>query len=421
MSGLSKKELEKQVQALEQALAQSRAALLDCKEKENQRKQLHRALAATTLISSISHHFNNILGIILGNTEMALNDLPQWDPARDWLAEIRTASLRAQGIVRQIQALSKTTDSKRPIHLTRMVEEALQQAADQLPAGVEIHHHLDLEPDIVMGNLVPLYSALVQVLTDAGLRIPDFRGNLRVSLEPVVVKADKTEPENAVAPGQYACLKIGSSGHDAAAAVERSSIAPDSETRLLHADKNNLSEDAVREIIRFHGGALTVAGTASEAASGPPDVKILLPTVDVCTAPAELRATEDTRKGTARILFVDDEIALVRLGKQMLSHYGYTVTTFVNPLNAIEAFRRHPDQFDLVITDLIMARMSGRELIDEMTKVRPDIPVIVCSGHSDLIDSEITDQPAVKAFLAKPIRMIELNNKIREVFAEKLL
>ena len=146
-----------------------------------------------------------------------------------------------------------------------------------------------------------------------------------------------------------------------------------------------------------------------------PVLEFFLPLVDVRTNRPEFNSSGAEKRGSERILFVDDEIALVRLGKQMLSHYGYKVTTCINPLKALEQFSAHPDQFDLVITDLTMPQMTGNQLIAEMIKIRPDIPVIVCSGHSDLIDSDITDQQGIKAFLAKPIRMIELKNKVREV------
>ena len=406
-------ELEKRIQDLEQALADSRAALNDCMNREKQRQQLQKALATATLAGGITHDFNNLLGIILGNTELALNDLPHWDPARDWLAEIKTASLRAQGIIRQMEALSKIANTRRAVHLKKIVQDMLSRMVEQLPSGVAIQERLDLDQDIVMADLLQLHKALTVLATIVCDRLSSSGGTLRVSLEPVVMAGGATVAETDVGPGKYGRLKIICSPPGNTAEGNDTFSCPGAKGPG-QARENDLSDAAVRDIVALHGGTVTISEAADESAT----IQILLPLVDVCTTIAPLNELEGIKK-IVRILFVDDEIALVRLGKQMLSHYGYVVETYVNPLNALEQFRKHPDQYDLVITDLTMPQMSGCELIKEMIKVRPDIPVIACSGHSDLIDSGITDQPAVKAFLAKPIRMIELNNKVREVVAEK--
>lgn len=246
------KELDQKIAALERENADIRQTLAQY--RKNAEKYPAMSPSIDVQAGELAHDFNNILGIILGNTELALKDLPQWDPARAWLTEIKTATLRAIRIVKRIPGLSVKTDD------------------NAMPADGE-----------------------------AGLEKDSF---------------------NLIASG---------------------------------------------------------------------------------------------KKGSERILFIDDEAAIVRLGKQMLASYGYAVTGSTDPIKALDAFKENPDFFDLVITDLIMPDMSGNLLVAELIKIRPNIPVIVCSGHADLIDSDITDQHGIKAFLAKPIRMIDLKNKVREV------
>jgi len=247
----STKELDRKIADMERENAQARQSI--DRHREDVEKYMAILASMSIRAGELANDFNNILGIILGNIELALKDLTEWDPAQAWLAEIKTATMRAISLVRRIPSFS---------------------GADGIPLPVD--------------------------------------------------------------------------------------------------EKAGLKKDPLKQ-----------------------------------------RAS--AKKGSERILFVDDETAIARLGKQMLEHYGYAVTVNIDPVKALNVFREDPNLFDLVITDLVMPGMSGSQLVAELVKIRPDIPVIVCSGHADLIDSDITDQKGIKAFLAKPIRMIDLNNKVREV------
>ncbi|MEZ4577946.1 MAG: response regulator [Desulfobacterales bacterium] len=398
---LLKKELEQRVQELEQSLAESQKALAACQEKENRALLFQKVSAIPALAGNVAHDFNNILGIILGNTELALNDLPQWDPAHVWLVEIKTASLRAQRIVRQMLAFSKNiADRKGPVHFKKVVENAISRLAVLMPSTVHMHPLPDMEQDIILADPAALDQALRQACTAVfGGRQPSPPEKLHIRLEAATLHPDQVSQVTVAASGNYACLRVFDDDNASYDEINDAAEGPDADL------------SAARTIIEDHGGVLAVQIPAKST----PVLEILLPLVDVRANKSEATPSGAEKRGSERILFVDDEIALVRLGKQMLSHYGYTVTTFINPLKALEEFRAHPDHFDLVITDLTMPQMTGNQLIAEMVKIRPTLPVIVCSGHSDLIDSEVTDQPGIKAFFAKPIRMIELKNKVWEV------
>ena len=382
------------------------------KKMENQLRQNQKMEAIGTLAGGVAHDFNNILGIILGNTELALNDLPGWDPAHIWLSEIKTASLRAKGIVNRILTFSrKIEDSIAPIHLRQAVKESMKLLAAMIPSSIEIQLKLASSRDIIMADPVQIHQIMMNLCTNAYHSMRERGGKLSVGLETLNLKKGQCAEFNVAEPGVYVKLNIKDTGPGMEKEILDRIFEPYFTTKDFSMG-SGMGLSVVHGIVKSLGGVTSVTSMPKKGSS----FVILFPVADVEIAENKFKKTDSVKKGSERILFVDDEIALARLGKQMLEHYGYSVTISVDPLKAIDQFRQDPDQFDMVITDLTMPNMSGNKLVEEMMKIRSDIPVIVCSGHSDLIDSDITDQKGIKAFLAKPIRMIDLNNKVREVF-----
>jgi len=382
------------------------------KNLENQLRQTQKMEAIGTLAGGVAHDFNNILGIILGNTEMALNDLPGWDPAHVWLAEIKTASLRAKEIVNRILTFSRKIDDKiGPIHLGQIIRSSMKLLAAMIPSSIDIQLKLSARQDIIMADPVQVHQIMMNLCTNAYHAMREAGGKLTVSLATVKLDSAQCAEFNVPKIGVYVRLSIKDTGHGMEKEIADRIFDPYFTTKDFSMG-SGLGLSVVHGIVKSLGGIVSVD---SELEKGSTFI-ILFPVADVEIAENEFKKTDSIKKGSERILFIDDEIALARLGKQMLEHYGYSVTISVNPLKALDQFRQDPNQFDMVITDLTMPNMSGSKLVAEMMKIRSDIPVIVCSGHSDLIDSDITDQKGIKAFLAKPIRMIDLNNKIREVF-----
>ncbi len=379
---------------------------------ENQLRQNQKMEAVGTLAGGVAHDFNNILGIILGNTELALNDLPGWDPAHVLLAEIKTASLRAKAIIKRIQSFSrKVDDHVVPIHLGLTIKDSMKLLTAMIPSSIEIKLQLTAGRDTIMADPVQIHQVMMNLCTNAYHAMRGNGGQLSVRLKTLNLDQRQCDALKVKHSGDYVQLSIEDTGHGIEKNVIERIFDPYFTTKDFSMG-SGLGLSVIHGIVESLGGVISVK---SEPKKGSMFV-ILLPVTDVEISENEFKKTATIKTGSERILFIDDEIALARLGKQMLGHYGYTVTMSVNPLKALDLFRQDPNQFDMVITDLTMPNMSGNELIDEMIAIRPDIPVIICSGHSDLIDSDITDQKGIKAFLAKPVRMIDLNNKIREVF-----
>jgi signal transduction histidine kinase/ActR/RegA family two-component response regulator len=408
---LTKKELEQKISDLEQEVVLNRQVIEKYKEQESRMHQPHRMDAIGTLAGGIAHDFNNILGIILGNTELALRDLPVWDPAHDLLAEIKTASIRAEAIVKRILSFSrKMEDHVMPIHLGPTIKESMRLLSAMIPSSIEIKMMLAASHDTILADPVQIHQVMTNICTNAYHAMRGVGGTLTIRLRTLSMENVKSDPnaKNSIA---YVQLSIEDTGHGIEKDVLDRIFEPYFTTKDFSMG-SGLGLSVVHGIVESLGGKISVISQLGKGST----FEILLPVADVKIPESEFKKTATIKTGTERILFIDDEIALARLGKQMLEHFGYTVTISINPLKALDLFRQDPGQFDMVITDLTMPNLSGKELIAEMIKVRPDIPVIICSGHSDLIDSDITDQKGIKAFLAKPVRMIDLNKKIREVF-----
>jgi CheY-like chemotaxis protein/anti-sigma regulatory factor (Ser/Thr protein kinase) len=261
-----------------------------------------------------------------------------------------------------------------------------------------------------LADPVQIHQVMMNICTNAYHAMRGNGGTLTVRLRTLSMEQVKRDP-SAKHSGEYVQLSIEDTGHGIEKEVIDRIFEPYFTTKDFSMG-SGLGLSVVHGIVESLGGQISVKSQPGKGST----FDILFPVSDDEISENAFKKTATIKTGTERILFIDDEIALARLGKQMLEHYGYTVTISVNPLKALDLFRQNPDQFDMVITDLTMPNMSGDELIAEMIKIRPDIPVIICSGHSDLIDSDITDQKGIKAFLAKPVRMIDLNKKIREVF-----
>lgn len=408
---LTKKELEQKISDLEQEVSVNRQVIKNYQRTENQVRQAQKMEAIGTLAGGVAHDFNNILGIILGNTELALRDLPAWDPAHVLLAEIKTASIRAEAIVNRILSFSrKIEDHIMPIHLGSTIKESMKLLSAMIPSSVEIKLMLAASRDTILADPVQIHQVMMNICTNAYHAMRGTGGTLTVRLRTLSMEHVKRDP-NEKKSGGYVQLTIEDTGHGIEKEILDRIFEPYFTTKDFSMG-SGLGLSVVHGIVESLGGEISVKSQPGKGST----FDILFPVSDDEISENEFKKTATIKTGTERILFIDDEIALARLGKQMLEHYGYTVTISVNPLKALDLFTQDPDQFDLVITDLTMPNMSGNELIAEMIKIRSDIPVIICSGHSDLIDSDITDQKGIKAFLAKPVRMIDLNKKIREVF-----
>ena len=230
-----------------------------------------------------------------------------------------------------------------------------------------------------------------------------------MSLTNVELESGLTERGLSVVPGSYICLKVSDTGHGMSSEVVDRIFDPFFTTKERD-EGTGMGLSVVHGIINSHGGAIRVQSDLGKGST----FEIYLPVIE-----RELEATrkddEQIPRGNESILFIDDEISLVDIGQQVLERLGYKVVTRISSLEALELFRAKPETFDLVITDMTMPNMTGAKLAQEMMSIRPQIPVILCTGYSQQITKEQAKKIGIRQFLLKPIVMDELARTIRNV------
>jgi PAS domain S-box-containing protein len=389
----------------------------ELKAAQQEREQLRTRLiqaqkmeAIGTLAGGIAHDFNNILGAIIGYAEMALYDTRQGSMEHYNIEQVLKAGHRAKDLVKQILAFSrKSEQDKKIILLTPIIKEALRLLRASLPTTIEIKQNLEPNPDAIFADPTQIHQVLMNLCTNSAHAMGDKGGILEVYLHNVNlnIKAAAQYPE--LDPGPYVKLSIRDTGCGMDSATMQRIFDPYFTTKEL--DKGTgMGLAVVHGIVKGHGGGIHVESTVGEGTC----FDILFPVIKrpIISETEELKALPT---GNETILCVDDEEALIELGKNMLKKLGYRVETRTLPVEAIEVFKAAPDKFDLVISDMTMPSMTGVSLAKKLMKIRPEIPVILCTGYSEQIDAIRSKEMGIKGFLMKPFTIRELSKTVRKV------
>ncbi|MBW2119308.1 MAG: PAS domain S-box protein [Deltaproteobacteria bacterium] len=381
---------------------------------EKQFRQAQKMEAIGTLAGGIAHDFNNILGSVIGYTELADLDLPDGVKAKYNLKAVLKACDRAKDLVNQILAFSRQSEEKRrPIQIAPIVKEALKLLRATLPANIEIRRQVKEDMAIVEADSTKIHQVLMNLCTNAAHAMQGKSGVLEVSLKNVQLDADVVLRHKGLAPGPYLLLTVSDTGHG---------MTPDMVERIFDPyfttkDKGvgtGMGLAVVHGIVRGYGGAIEVQSEIGEGST----FHVYLPVVER-EATKEPEILESLPAGNENILFIDDEPGLVDIGRQMLQRLGYEVVTRTSSIEALELFRTKPDSFDLVITDMTMPQMTGDKLAGEFIKLRPNIPIILCTGYSAYISEEKAKNMGIRAFAMKPLVLRDLAKTVRKVLDEK--
>ncbi len=375
-----------------------------------QLQQAHKMEAIGTLAGGIAHEFNNLLGIILGNTELAMDDVPQWNMALNNLKEIRKASLRARDVVKQILALSRKDDQHlKPVSMGAIVRDALKLIRSSIPAIIEIRQNMTSHFDTLNGDATQLNQVLINLCANAAHAMGNKKGILEINLEDIRLDPEKASHFLGLDPGRYVKLSIGDTGCGIAPGTMDKIFDPYFTTKAV-GEGTGMGLAITQNIVKQHGGTISVQSAPGKGTT----FQVLLPVIDK-KAQTEIEVAQNCFKGDERILFVDDEKMMVEIFQPMLQRLGYTATATTSSLDALKLFSRKPDQFDLVITDQTMPKLTGDDLAGKMMALRPDLPIILCTGHSELIDEKKAKKIGISAYLSKPIVMGKLARTVREV------
>ncbi|HXI53007.1 MAG TPA: ATP-binding protein [Candidatus Saccharimonadales bacterium] len=381
---------------------------------EQQLRQAQKMEAIGTLAGGIAHDFNNILGAILGNAELAMMDLERNHPAAEALAEIKQAGNRAKSLVLQILAFSRQQPSqRRVIPLGPVVEEVVSLLRATLPAGVQLVRTIQPDAPTVLADATQIHQVLLNLCTNSWHALNDHHGRIEVELKRVEVDAVEAGTLPGLRPGGFACLSVRDNGQGMHPTTLQRIFEPFFTTKDL-GKGTGLGLPVVHGILQAHDGAIRVTSQLGQGALFQLFFPAMAPEPDV-EAPSH---DEAPRGRGQRILYLDDEGPLVVIATRMFERLGYRVEGYTRPAEALHAFKAQPDEFDVVITDLHMPGVSGFDIAEELKKVRPDIHVILSSGHltEDLV--ERARRCGIRHVLRKPNSIQELSQSVHQLLRE---
>jgi len=382
----------------------------ETKKMAEQLQQAQKMESIGTLAGGIAHDFNNILFPMMGFAEMALDDVPKDNPLRNNIKEILQGTKRARDLVKQILAFSRQAGKElKPLKVQLVVKEVLKLMRSSLPTTIDIKQDISNKCGLVMADATQIHQVVMNLMTNAYQAMEDESGALEVILKEVELTSDDlTEPS--MAPGAYVCLSVTDTGIGMNQSTINHIFEPYFTTKK-NGKGIGLGLAVVHGIVKSFNGDIKVYSEPGQGTI----FHVYLPVIKSIVETGETEAVTPFTKGTERILIVDDEEPIVRMEKQMLERLGYHVTERTSSVEALEAFCNAPDKFDLVITDMTMPNMTGIQLAQKLLDIRPDIPIIVCTGFSTKVNDEKAKESGIRGFVMKPVVMSELGKKIREV------
>ncbi len=388
------------------------------KKAEQEREALQRQLIQAgkmqsigTLAGGIAHDFNNILGIILGNAQLAMLDLPQENRVRSRINEIETACLRAKDVVLQLLSFSRQREQrKQPLNPAKLVSDTVRLLRASIPSSIEILYQNHEPIQTINANPTQIQQVIINLCNNAAQAMEPGGGTLTICLE-MADAHDLTIPElEAFSATEAVRLTIEDTGTGIDPAIQDRIFDPYFTTKEV-GKGSGMGLAMVHGIVHNHGGVISVK---SEMGCGTV-FTVLLPASPMPPADEVAADSGSVPGGTESILIVDDEKGLTQILEAMLTNLGYTVKTNQDPEEALTTFTASPSRFDLIITDMTMPHINGLELCAAIKKIRPDIPVIVCTGHNSQPNADFLKHADIAAVVMKPVTTTEIAQTIRRI------
>jgi CheY-like chemotaxis protein len=354
-----------------------------------------RMEAIGTLASGIAHDFNNILTPILLRSEMAMAQLQQDSPVRNQLEQILTCGQRARDLVQQILNFSHQDEGKqRPLQIALVVKEMLKLLRSSLPATIEIRQDIR-GSGMVLADLGLIHMLMMELC--ARPHLPAGGGGLlEISLNDTERGMQESDTILSLPEGAYVKLSVKQKGTNTPFANDGSE--PGADTTLIHS------------IVEQHGGKVVVTRDFHEGIT----FDVFLPRMEIRASATGPQAASFPR-GSENVLLVDDEKDILESLEQMLTSLGYKVVSTTSSTEALEIFMSSPKRFDVVITDQTMPGMTGILLAAELNRIRPELPVLLCSGFGEIINGGELRKVGVRSLLMKPLNASQIAYKIRQV------
>ena len=385
--------------------------------KLNERlRQAEKMESIGTLAGGIAHDFNNILGAVIGYADMSLADVPPGSRLETNLRRILQGGARAGKLVNQILNFSRrAADEKSPQLLRPVIREVVEMMRASLPSTIEIRSSLARDSQPVLADPTRIHEIVMNLCTNAAQAMEDEKGLLEVLYEESDFQEEIEGRAGTVPPGSYSVITVRDNGRGMDEETLERVFEPFFTTKPLGRG-TGMGMAVLFGIVQEHRGTVTVESTLGTGTT----FRVYLPRCDdTREADTGKQGAAMVPGGTERIMVVDDEDIMIEMARDMLSELGYSVTALNDPVRALDTFRNNPNSFDLLVTDQTMPALPGMELARETRKIRPDLPIILCTGYSTLVDEEKALATGIDGFLTKPFRQRVIAYKIRFVLREK--
>jgi len=385
---------------------------------EEEKKKLESLLfqsqkmeAMGSLAGGIAHDFNNILSAIMGYAEMVEERLSPDTPEKAMQGQVMKAALRAKDLVQQILLFSRQTEvAMQPTHMNMVIKEAIKLLRSSIPTTIEIKHKIQDKAGVILADATQLHQIVMNLCTNAYHSMRETGGILSVSLsEREISKEDSIYSDLSLAPGNYMVLDVSDTGHGMDQNTIDKIFNPYFTTKK-QGEGTGLGLAVVHGIVRACGGEIRVYSEIGQGTS----FHVYFPKIEDKAQSEQSRNRVALQRGNERVLVVDDDKVNADMMKSSLENLGYQVTVFTASQEALDAFNATPDNFDLVVTDMTMPKINGVELSKKILIVRPQMPIVLCTGYSELISKEKVKSIGIKAFLLKPVLREELARTMRE-------
>jgi PAS domain S-box-containing protein len=383
------------------------------KQLERQFQQAQKMEALGALAGGIAHDFNNILGAIIGYAQLAQLHSAEDQKIKRYTGQLCKASERAKGLVQQILTFSRQSKTEKiHVDISEVVKETLKLIRASIPSTIEIKHNISSNLGTVKADQTQIHQVVMNLCMNAFHAMKKAGGELNVVLSQAKTSAENCQNYQDVRPGKYAKLTISDTGHG---------MDEDTVTRIFEpyfttkekGEGTGLGLATVHGIVKNHGGGIKVSSEPGVGTS----FHILLPVAEI-SAETTAEQSDVLPKGNEQILFVDDEKILIDVGKELLESIGYKVETRISAYDALEAFQAKPDKYDLIITDMTMPKMTGEKLAKRIKKIRPNIPILMCTGFSTMVALGDMEEMGIHSILMKPLTINDLANTVRRILDE---
>jgi PAS domain S-box-containing protein len=391
------------------------------KNAEDERKELAAHLrqsqkleAIGTLAGGIAHDFNNILAAIMGYTEITISEITQDHPLFKRMERILKAAHRGKDLVNQILTFSRQHEQKKKMmKMDLIVEEALSLLRPLIPSSIQISNYKSGEANTIFADPTQIHQVLMNLCTNSAYAMREKGGKLDLRVETCVLDESTRNIYEGLPPGKYVRLTVSDTGPGVDPRIANRVFEPFFTTKK-QGEGTGMGLSVVHGIIKSLNGAIRLTSEPDKGAT----FQIVIPREEEVPKEEYLRS-KLVSCGNEKILFVDDEESIAEMAGEMLEKLGYEVTSLKNSMEALDVFEQQHDKFNLVVTDLTMPYMTGEELAKEILRIRADIPIIMCTGFSEVFSPEKAKTLGVKEYIMKPFLNDELASTIRKILDQR--